>query len=60
MPTKKKTAAKKKKPAIKQIKIRPINSEVRIDEIHDRFIIIAPKRTKRPHDVAKHQDVPIK
>lgn len=35
-------------------------SEVRQDEIHDRFIIIAPRRQKRPHDVAKHQDVPIK
>ncbi|MBU0598065.1 DUF4931 domain-containing protein [Patescibacteria group bacterium] len=45
----------------KEVKIHAAKSEVRIDEIHDRFIIIAPKRSKRPHDVvARHQDVPVK
>ncbi|MEW6610760.1 MAG: DUF4931 domain-containing protein [Patescibacteria group bacterium] len=27
------------------------HSEIRTDPIHDRFVIIAPKRGKRPHDV---------
>jgi len=41
-------------------KINAANSEVRIDEIHDRFVIIAPGRSKRPHDTAKHKEVPVK
>ncbi|MFA6099142.1 MAG: DUF4931 domain-containing protein [Patescibacteria group bacterium] len=35
-------------------------SEIRIDEIHDRFIIVAPKRSGRPHDAARHQEIPVK
>ncbi len=50
----------KKSPTPKTVNIAPSKSEIRIDEIHDRFIIIAPKRQKRPHDTAKHQDVPVK
>lgn len=60
MPARKKAAAPKKKPSVKPIKIQPINSEIRVDEIHDRFIIVAPKRSKRPRDTAKHKDVPVK
>jgi UDPglucose--hexose-1-phosphate uridylyltransferase len=41
-------------------KIQPVKSEIRTDYIHNRFVIIAPKRAKRPHDVAEHHDVPIK
>lgn len=49
------------KKKIQNVKIEPTNSEVRIDEIHDRFVIIAPKRGKRPHDTRSHvQDVPVK
>ncbi len=48
------------KPIYKNAKITPANSEIRIDEIHDRFVIIAPGRTKRPHDTAKHKEVPVK
>ncbi len=50
----------KKKPDRRAIKITPAKSEIRIDEIHDRYIIIAPGRTKRPRDIAKHYDVPVK
>lgn len=49
MPTKQRT-----------VKIHPAKSEIRVDAIHDRFIIIAPGRTKRPHDVSVHREVPIK
>ncbi|MBI5037511.1 MAG: DUF4931 domain-containing protein [Candidatus Kerfeldbacteria bacterium] len=56
MPTSKKT---NKKP-LPEVKIFPTNSEIRIDEIHDRFIIVAPKRAKRPHDTQRVQDVPVK
>lgn len=42
------------------VKIHPIKSEIRTDEIHDRYVIIAPKRSKRPHDVAAHREVPVK
>ncbi len=42
------------------IKIPKIKSEIRIDEIHDRFVIVAPKRLQRPHDVATHHEIPIK
>lgn len=42
------------------VKIQPAKSEIRVDKIHDRFVIIAPGRTKRPHDVAKHREVPVK
>jgi len=31
-------------------------SEIRVDEIHNRFIIIAPKRGKRPHDITPPPD----
>jgi UDPglucose--hexose-1-phosphate uridylyltransferase len=40
--------------------IAKVNSEIRIDEIHDRFVIIAPKRLQRPHDVVIHHEVPVK
>ena len=42
------------------VKIHPLKSEIRTDEIHDRYVIIAPKRQKRPHDVAAFQNIPIK
>lgn len=42
------------------VKIAPVNSEVRLDEIHDRFVIVAPKRLQRPHDVAVHHEIPVK
>lgn len=42
------------------IRITPVKSEVRVDEIHDRFVIIAPKRLQRPHDVAVHHEIPVK
>lgn len=43
------------------IKIPPVKSEIRVDEIHDRFVVIAPKRLQRPHDVLEHhQDIPVK
>ncbi len=36
-------------------------SEIREDYIHDRFVIIAPSRTLRPHDVQRfRQEVPVK
>lgn len=41
-------------------KIAKVKSEVREDKIHDRFVIIAPHRLKRPHDVAESQDIPVK
>jgi len=51
----------KKTPTKQQtVKIHPAKSEIRVDTIHDRFIIIAPGRTKRPHDVSVHREVPIK
>ncbi len=34
-------------------------SEVRTDEIHDRFVIIAPKRHERPHDLIQQEDRPV-
>lgn len=42
------------------IKIAKVNSEIREDSIHDRFVIISPHRLKRPHDVAESQDIPVK
>lgn len=33
--------------------------EFREDYVHDRAVIIAPKRSMRPHDVVTHQDVPV-
>lgn len=33
--------------------------ELREDYVHDRAVIIAPKRGLRPHDVMTHQDVPV-
>lgn len=33
--------------------------EVRQDIIHDRFVIIAPKRHKRPHDLIEQEEKPI-
>ncbi|MFH0805178.1 MAG: DUF4931 domain-containing protein [Patescibacteria group bacterium] len=42
------------------VKIQPVKSEIRTDHIHNRFVIIAPKRAKRPHDTAEHQDIPVK
>ncbi len=41
-------------------KIQPRKSEIRINEIHDRFVIIAPKRSQRPHDVVHHHEIPVK
>lgn len=35
-------------------------SEVREDYIHDRFVIIAPKRSQRPHDVHAQEMIPVK
>ncbi|MFA5134950.1 MAG: DUF4931 domain-containing protein [Patescibacteria group bacterium] len=49
-----------KRPKLREVEVPLIRSEIRVDEIHDRFIIIAPKRTKRPHDTAKPHDVPVK
>lgn len=42
------------------IKIQTPNSEIREDFIHDRFVIIAPKRSQRPHDVIEHKEIPVK
>ncbi|MDP2685192.1 MAG: DUF4931 domain-containing protein [bacterium] len=56
----KKISSKNDKPEYKEVKINAANSEIRIDEIHDRFIIIAPGRSKRPNDTAKHNEVPVK
>ncbi|MFH1207676.1 MAG: DUF4931 domain-containing protein [Patescibacteria group bacterium] len=42
------------------VRIPPVKSEIREDYIHNRFVIIAPKRAKRPHDVAEHRDTPVK
>ncbi|MDD5039530.1 MAG: DUF4931 domain-containing protein [Patescibacteria group bacterium] len=50
----------KKIPRPTTVKIHESKSEIRIDEIHDRYIIVAPKRSMRPHDVAQHQEVPVK
>lgn len=33
--------------------------ELREDYVHDRAVIIAPKRGLRPHDIMTHQDVPV-
>lgn len=33
--------------------------ELREDYVHDRAVIIAPRRGLRPHDVMTHQDVPV-
>ncbi|HCJ52316.1 MAG: hypothetical protein A2898_05350 [Candidatus Kerfeldbacteria bacterium RIFCSPLOWO2_01_FULL_48_11] len=35
-------------------------SEVRKDYIHDRFVIIAPKRSQRPHDITHDHETPVK
>lgn len=37
----------------------PVKSELREDYVHDRAVIIAPKRSLRPHDVVLHQDIPV-
>lgn len=51
----------KKKTIAKKIKISPAKSEIRVDEIHDRFVIIAPGRSKRPHDVPlEEEDKPLR
>jgi UDPglucose--hexose-1-phosphate uridylyltransferase len=42
------------------IKIPKVKSELREDKIHDRFVIISPRRQTRPHDVAVSQDIPVK
>jgi len=60
MPIKKPAKKITNKSGYKEVKITPANSEIRVDEIHDRFIIIAPGRSKRPHDTAKHKEVPVK
>lgn len=62
MPVKIKRSSSKteRKPKLKPLKIYAARSEIRVDEIHDRFIIIAPGRSKRPHDVARHKEVPVK
>jgi len=36
-----------------------LKSEFREDYVHDRAVIIAPKRSLRPHDIFTHQDVPV-
>lgn len=36
------------------------NSEIRKDYIQEKYVIIAPKRGKRPHDVEKPQRIPVK
>ena len=48
------------KKKVQSVKIHSAKSEIRVNVIHDRFVIIAPGRTKRPHDVAKHREVPVK
>ncbi len=61
MPSKKPASTPEpKKKGYKEVKIEPTNSEIRVDEIHDRFVIIAPRRGKRPHDTSRVQDVPVK
>jgi len=42
------------------VKIRPVKSEIREDKVHDRYVIIAPKRSKRPHDTASRKETPVK
>lgn len=42
------------------IKIPKTKSEIREDYIHDRFVIVAPKRTQRPHDIIEHKEIPVK
>jgi len=37
----------------------PKRAELREDYVHDRVVIIAPKRSMRPHDVIVHQEVPV-
>jgi len=39
------------------VKIPKIKSEIREDYIHDRFVIVAPKR---PHDIIEHKEIPVK
>lgn len=36
-----------------------VKPQLREDKVHDRFVIIAPKRSLRPHDIITHQDVPV-
>ncbi len=52
--------AKTKKQNLPKVTIHAAKSEIRTDAIHDRFIIIAPKRSARPHDVAEHMEIPVK
>ncbi|MFC1688006.1 DUF4931 domain-containing protein, partial [Patescibacteria group bacterium] len=40
----------------KKAAIFPAKSEIRRDVIHDRFVIIASGRSKRPHDVPKEEE----
>lgn len=37
-----------------------MKSEIRKDYVHERYVIIAPKRTKRPHDIEIPQRSPVK
>lgn len=63
-PSKKKTKSKRKKDTRatppKEVNIPTPKSEIRVDEIHDRFVIVAPKRGARPHDTKRQQDIPVK
>lgn len=36
-----------------------MNSEIRKDYIQDKYVIIAPRRGKRPHDVVKPITPPV-
>lgn len=49
----------KSKQPPKGVAIPPTHSEIRIDEIHDRFIIVAPARQQRPRDTVQHKEVPV-
>lgn len=42
------------------VKISKTKSEIREDYIHDRFVIVAPKRSQRPHDIIEHKEIPVK
>lgn len=54
----KRKATKSKTPSnpIRKKRVDIPKSEIRIDEIHNRFVIIAPKRGKRPHDIITEYD----